>query len=39
VLDHADTQDPGGDMGGCPIGSDCLRKHPEFKPYTLSEQD
>lgn len=22
-----------GDVGGHPIGSDCLKKHPELKPY------
>jgi hypothetical protein len=24
----------GGDLGCYPVGSDCLRKHPELKPYT-----
>ena len=24
---------PGGDLGFWPIGADCLRRHPELKPY------
>lgn len=27
------TAAEGGDMGMWPVGSDCLRKHPELKPY------
>lgn len=31
------TLDAGGDMGYYPIGSECLRNHPELKPYVQSE--
>jgi hypothetical protein len=27
----------GGDLGGQPIGRDCLRKHPELKPFLMPE--
>ena len=27
----------GADLGMQPIGDDCLRKHPELKPYLISE--
>lgn len=27
--------DPSGDSGGFPIGADCLKKHPELKPYVV----
>ena len=30
---EARALDPGADLGWWPIGSDCLRKHPELKPY------
>jgi hypothetical protein len=25
--------DPGADLGCYPIGADCLRRHPELRPY------
>jgi len=33
-----DRDDPGGDLGMYPIGSDCLRKHPELKPYVHDQK-
>jgi hypothetical protein len=27
--------DPAGDLGGFPIGVDCLRKNPTLKPYAI----
>lgn len=29
------TLDPAGDSGCYPVGPDCLRRHPELKPYLL----
>lgn len=33
--DEVGELDPAGDSGGFPIGADCLRKHPELKPYVV----
>ncbi len=30
-----DAGEAGGDLGGQPIGSDCLRRHPEIVPYLI----
>lgn len=30
---NADPKTAGGDPGGYPIGADCLKKHPELRPY------
>lgn len=30
--------DPDADMGLYPIGPDCLRRHPELKPYVMTEE-
>ena len=30
---EAVTMDPGADLGCYPIGADCLRSHPELRPY------
>lgn len=31
--EEAAKLDPAGDLGGQPIGPECLKKHPELKPY------
>jgi uncharacterized cupin superfamily protein len=31
--DEAASMDSGGDMYFFPVGNDCLRRHPELKPY------
>lgn len=31
-------QGEGGDLGNYPLGSDCLRTHPELKPYAIKEE-
>jgi hypothetical protein len=33
--DEATKLDARGDLGCHPIGSDCLRRHPELKPYAI----
>ena len=33
LLDHDDNSEPNSDLGGYPIGSDCLRNHPELHAY------
>lgn len=33
--DEAEYQPDGGDMGSYPVGSDCLRRFPEMKPFTV----
>ncbi len=35
--DEASTLNPNADMGMYPVGSDCLRKHPELKPYAIRQ--
>lgn len=35
--EEAKTIDESGDLGGWPIGNDCLRKHPEIRPYLIGE--
>ena len=32
---EAATLDEAGDLGCHPIGADCLRRHPELKPYVF----
>lgn len=34
--EEAGELDPAGDMNLYPIGNDCLRNHPEIKPYVVS---
>ena len=36
--DEATNLDGAGDLGCHPIGSDCLRRHPELKPYVIKWQ-
>jgi len=31
--EEAKTLDPSGDMGGFCVGPECIRNHPEIKPY------
>lgn len=31
--EQANRECPGGNLGAYPVGADCLRKHPELKPY------
>lgn len=33
--DEAKYQPDGGDLGCQPVGSDCLRRFPEMKPYSV----
>lgn len=35
--DEAKTMNEGADMGMFPIGSDCLKKHPELRPYVQEQ--
>lgn len=35
--DEDAVADPEGDLGYYPIGSDCLKKHPEIKPYAVKQ--
>lgn len=35
--DEDANADPGGDLGIYPIGGDCLREHPEIKPYAIAK--
>lgn len=35
VEDEALYVSDGGDMNFLPIGSDCLKRHPEMKPYSV----
>ena len=34
--EEASTLDPVADMGVFPIGPECLRKHPEVRPYLVN---
>lgn len=34
--DEATHLDPAADMGLFPIGPECLRRHPEIRPYVIS---
>jgi len=36
--DEAEQLDPAGDMSLYPLGSDCLKKHPELKPYAQDQR-
>ena len=33
TADEDDKVDPGGDLGFQPIGTDCLRRYPELRPF------
>lgn len=33
---EADELGPGGDLGMYPVGTDCLRRHPELRDYVIS---
>lgn len=33
--EEAKTLDPASDLGCWPVGSDCLRRHPELNPYAV----
>jgi hypothetical protein len=35
--EEAENIDPSGDLGAWPIGANCLKKHPEIKPYLIGE--
>jgi hypothetical protein len=39
ALFAADEAASGGDMGFYPIGADCLRQHPELRPFVLKVGD
>lgn len=34
--EEAATLDPAADMGCYPVGKNCIKKHPELKPYLLN---
>lgn len=35
-FEQAERDCPGGDLGAYPIGPDCLKKHPDMKPYVVA---
>jgi hypothetical protein len=37
--DEEGDADPSSDLGYYPIGTDCLRKHPEVKPYAKKQKE
>jgi hypothetical protein len=37
--EEAQTIDPAGDLGGWPIGANCLKKHPEIIPYLITGEN